>query len=352
MKKLNRKNLLNRFRNIDINAIQDEDLRNKARKLKSKQTGFTLLELLVVVGILATIAGTATIALQDTDARAAAAAHVAMMDEMNKGIRTYRVLNRGVFPNGFDSLLEVDDTALANPDLLSILAIEDVEVDTITADQLSELATVGLSSFNYVALDQNPADFGDCGATTSVKNLINSRNNAVVAGNIFLSANGNGCGIRIDFTGDADNNLTADDPGYLVTSQAAGADPATTALGSALTADLPVAIWTGGAERITGQAQAGAYNASGNSVFLATGIGPASSLFAANEIGGMTSVPVYRHVAKDEYNRFIAIWDVGTYDGTAEIVMGGTAALVTIVDGAGDTKEEELGEWDGSRNTI
>jgi hypothetical protein len=26
--------------------------------------------------------------------------------------------------------------------------------------------------------------------------------------------------------------------------------------------------------------------------------------------------------------------------------------LVSIVDGAGDTKEEELGEWDGTRNTI
>jgi len=26
--------------------------------------------------------------------------------------------------------------------------------------------------------------------------------------------------------------------------------------------------------------------------------------------------------------------------------------LVSVVDGAGDTKEEELGEWDGTRNTI
>ena len=44
------------------------------RRKKADQRGFTLLELLVVVAILAAIAGTATIALQDTDMRASAAA--------------------------------------------------------------------------------------------------------------------------------------------------------------------------------------------------------------------------------------------------------------------------------------
>ena len=89
-----REALMARFEKVEESQIQDAELRAKFRKLKGKQSGFTLLELLVVVAILAAIAGTATIALQDTDARASAAAHVAMMDELNKGIRTFRVLNK------------------------------------------------------------------------------------------------------------------------------------------------------------------------------------------------------------------------------------------------------------------
>ena len=79
-------------------------IRNVKRASHGSCAGFTLLELLVVVAILAAIAGTATIALQDTDARASAAAHVAMMDELNKGVRTFRVLNKNALPNNFDSL--------------------------------------------------------------------------------------------------------------------------------------------------------------------------------------------------------------------------------------------------------
>ncbi|MGY8873273.1 MAG: type II secretion system protein, partial [Pseudomonadales bacterium] len=98
--------LVKKFSTVEVNDIQDAKLRKQAKKLKSKQGGFTLLELLVVVSILAAIAGTATIALQDTDARASAAAHVAMMDELNKGIRTFRVLNKNTLPTGFDSLIQ------------------------------------------------------------------------------------------------------------------------------------------------------------------------------------------------------------------------------------------------------
>lgn len=349
---MNMKTILKRFDRINASSIDNEHVAKRVAKLQArrKQGGFTLLELLVVVAILAAIAGTATIALQDTDARASAAAHVAMMDELNKGIRTYRVLNGNSYPNGFDSLIEVDDVALANPELLEVLAIEDIVADDITSVQMGRLAEVGLSSFNYVANDQDPAGDGDC-TDTNIGALIGSRQNAVVAGNIFMSANGNGCGVRADFVADINNDgdTTPNDDGFAITSQAAGADPVTAA---AAIATLPIATWNGGAERLTGQAEAGAFNDAGNTVFMATGVGPASSLFAANSLGGMTSTPAYRHVSGTEYNRFIALWDIGEYDGAGAIIMGDQPALTTIVDGAGDTKDEELGEWDGTRNTI
>jgi prepilin-type N-terminal cleavage/methylation domain-containing protein len=358
--KMNKKSF---FRKKMEAIIKEHGLKNLKEVVKFQkktgQRGFTLLELLVVVAILAAIAGTATIALQDTDARAAAAAHVAMMDEMNKGIRTFRVLRGNEYPGGFDSLVQVDDAALANPTLLDTLADSSIfAVQTLSVANYGMWASTGFNAFGYVAEDQQPDGYVsgsfDCGVAsgTSLAALIESKQNAIVPGNIFLSANGNGCGVRADVTDDLDNNGTADDPGYFVTSQAAGAAPVTAA---GVTAALPIAVWNGGAERLTGQAEAGAYNAEGNTAFMAVGIGPASNLFEANVLGGMTSVPTYRHVKGAEYNRFFAIWDIGTYAAAAPadgILFHDHPQLTTIVDSAGDTKEEELGEWDGTRNTI
>ncbi len=333
--------MMSKFDSLSVNNIADKKLQAKAKKLKSKralkQGGFTLLELLVVVAILAAIAGTATIALQDTDARASAAAHVAMMDELNKGIRTFRVLNKNQLPNNFDSLIQVGavpavNAALSSPVTYGNLEIEDIGLVVLPSavadydgnDYTGILHDIGMSSLQYIVATNayNPADGGDCGDT---EDLINRRDNAVVPGNIFLTPAGNGCGVaRVLEDGDT------------------------------------VAIWSGGSERITGQPAASGIleydgtnlgNATGVA-YMSVGVGPASTLFNANNLGGMTSVPVYRHVSKEKYNRFIALFDIGDFDGSGAIEGTDQVSFVGVVDGAGDTKEEELGEWDGQRNTI
>ncbi len=301
------------------------------RKAKS-QHGFTLLELLVVVAILAAIAGTATIALKDTDARASAAAHVAMMDELNKGIRTYRVIRRNELPTKFDSLVQTstagDATAgvgLSNAGFsIGATGGEDAYLWAIPNDVQTTMIDSGIDKLQYVDTTLNPEGDLDC---SDIRALIKSRGNAVVAGNIFMTPDANGCG----FTWELDSN----------------------------TAVMGV-WWQGGSERLTGQKEAsgtvvfdGTNLTTANSIaYLLTGIGPSSTLFDANELGGMTTVPIYRHVKPDEYNRFIAVWNVGQFDGSGGVIAGPQAELVAIVDGALDTKEEELGEWDGTRNTI
>ena len=283
---------------------------------------FTLLELLVVAAILAAIAGTATIALQDTDARASAAAHVAMMDELNKGVRTFRVLNRNQLPNNFDSLIETSTAVVAKTpidgDILSIAAIEDVETFALTQGIIDVLSAGGIDSLQYVdsSLLSSSADITANGTFANVQALVESRANAVVAGNIFLTPKGNGCGVA--------RKLEVGDE---------------------------IALWNGGEERITGQAGK-AFNTAGAKAYMAVGFGPASTLFNANDLGGMTSVPVYRHVGALEYNRFIGLFDIGTFSAADTIAPADQVVFVGVVDGAGDTKEEELGEWDGSRNTI
>lgn len=301
----------------------------KKKAKANKQSGFTLLELLVVVAILAAIAGTATIALKDTDARASAAAHVAMMDELNKGIQTYRVLKRNEFPNNFDSLMQEAAAAGTNAavragstmasgsdDLLGWEASEAV-TGALTADVLGILNDAGVTSMMYI----NTANTVGTTSCAEPKTIIGSRSNDVVAGNIFMTTAANGCGER-----------------------------ETLVTGSVVT------FWNGGSERLTGQqdpaGSGSAYNAATNHAYMLTGMGPSCTLFDANTLGGMTTVPVYRHVKPDQYGRFIAVWNVGTYDGAGAIVAGDQLDLVAIVDGALDTKEEELGEWDGTRNTL
>ena len=338
-----------KFADVKENDIQDVELRSKFRKLKAKQGGFTLLELLVVVAILAAIAGTASLALQDTDARASAAAHVAMMDELNKGIRSYRVLNKNELPNNFDSLIQTSASdGSSDAALLAVAAIEDVGLYTLTAtDGIAEgLAGGGITSLQYVstALDADGTASaltcaGTDAANPSPAEIIASRANAVVAGNVFLSPAANGCGYS--------NTLATGDS---------------------------IALWTGGYERVLGSAgisfDATALELTGGAIdaakavhdaplLMAVGLGPSSTLFNANTLGGMTTVPVYRHVSETEYNRFVALFHVA--DAVADDAAAPTAytaaaaeqvVLTAIVDGAGDTKEEELGEWDGTRNTI
>jgi len=334
-----------KFNNIQASDIADTELKSKFMKLKAKQAGFTLLELLVVVAILAAIAGTASIALKDTDARASAAAHVTMMDELNKGIRTYRVLNKNSYPDRFDSLLIADVTTNSNGTGAlypsnELVAIEDIGTLALTGDAVSVLNDIGITQLQYLDIGAS-TDFTESGTAAVAECLdanitatIASRANAVVSNNIFQSPGANGCGGTVTLA----------------------------------SADL-VSVWTGGYERVFGGdgaafdtlgsptiASAGApitLAVAGTPVLMAVGLGPSSNLFNANSIGGMTTVPSYRHVNELQYGRFIALFEIGTFTGTTNAYTAvDQVNLIAIVDGAGDTKEEELGEWDGTRNTI
>lgn len=298
----------------------------------TSRRGFTLLELLVVVAILAAIAGTATIALKDTDARASAAAHVTMMDELNKGINTYRVLKRNELPSRFDSMLAYDGTNYVDPGCLGFDIGDGNAIAAIPTEVQQIMLDSGMAQLMYIDTTALPegavSGATDC-TPTYIQALISSRSNNVVAGNIFMSPDANGCGEALDLDSNGDGT----------------ADAAVSGL-----------WWTGFCTRLTGQdpSDDSAYNADGNHAYLMTGVGPSCTLFDTTTLGGMTTVPIYRHVKPNEYGRFIAVWDVGVYNSTVTsgIVTDGQPELIAIVDGALDTKEEELGEWDGTRNTI
>lgn len=349
--------------------MNKKDLLRKMREVvkhhqKQGQKGFTLLELLIVVAILAAIAATTTIALKDLDARAAAAAHVAIMDELDKGIRTYEAIpGLGGYPNNFDSLFQIStatfntttgvmDTMGAAPVALELLATDDTtfKAMSLNGGAVAALAEAGITDlrvvYNNAAFDPGGADdVEDCSDLPAV---IQSTDNMVTVNNIYLGEGGNGCGAQYPITNATVNNSN-------------------------------VMIWTGGSERVTGEyvevditdghipgVGATAIDnttvlTEGAPVIAVFGIGPASTLFgsgtpgigAGGPDGLLATCPYYRHVGPLEYNRFLALFKIGKV-AAAETdnysPMGG-AIFLGVVDSAGDTAEEELGEWDGTRAT-
>lgn len=298
--------LKSKIQSIDEKAVKGRALRRQLAGMKRKEGGFTLLELLVVVAILAAIAGTATIMLQDTDRKGAAAAHVAMMDELSKGIQTFRVLNGGNYPDNWDSLLSNGTNVLAGATASGVVSddlLGNLTLSTINADDVAALVNVGITSTRVI---DPAAQSGLCAAAT-IRSLITDKGNDVTAQNIFRPEDANGCG----YVGNA--TLTAGDAAY---------------------------VWGDGS---TANAANQRVNAAVTDKLVAFGVGADSTLFNPSIIGALSNTPVYRHVTNEEYNRFIVLWNVST--------AGGQATFQAIIDGAGDTKDEELGEVDNVRRT-
>ncbi|KAB2921535.1 MAG: prepilin-type N-terminal cleavage/methylation domain-containing protein [Dechloromonas sp.] len=309
--------LKSKIQSIDESAVKGRAMRRKLAGMKKKEGGFTLLELLVVVAILAAIAGTATIMLHDTDKKAFAAAHVAMMDELSKGILTFQQLNGGNYPNNWDSLMHSATGTLTGAVpayLLNDALSSQLTADTLTATDIGRLDAVGINQVRVLSgavtydHDDDPATANVACANDAagIGAIIASKGNDVTVQNIFRSSAANGCGAAASAT---------------------------------MVEDDAVLVWNGGNERV---------NAPAGARLLAFGVGPDSTLFQSTNYGALTNTPIYRHVAATEYNRFLVLFNV-TSDPTSP--TNGKATLQAIIDGAGDTKDEELGEFDNVRPT-
>lgn len=99
------KSMVSRFRHADFSGVKDPVMRAKAQKLQAKQKGFTLLELLVVITLLAILATGALVAYDGAGEKAQSSKAANTIAVVDQGIRAYRAVSQS-YPDQWDNLAD------------------------------------------------------------------------------------------------------------------------------------------------------------------------------------------------------------------------------------------------------
>jgi hypothetical protein len=219
--------------------------------------------------------------------------------------------------------------------------LEVLPIETTAPGAVNALSTLGITRMRIIDLGATPA-----GASAAVPNcsnvqlLVNDRTGGTVIHNVYNAASASGCGVDYPIV-DGGGGGTASSAAFWIGGQR-----------RVLGAAEPEISGTGGTgdDAVVGTTVA-APTGPNQRLLMAVGFGPSSTLFDGR-IGSLSTVPAYRHTAPDEYNRFIGLYAVAVPNAAAGAWVGQPPELVAVIDGAGDTKEEEIGEFDGTRSTI
>jgi prepilin-type N-terminal cleavage/methylation domain-containing protein len=306
---------------------------NKMCKHVRNQAGFTLLELLIVVAILAIVSGGVLVAYDGLETKSAQGAASHAMAATDSSIRAIVSLNRTA-PNSLDSLIAgtpADGTqsvaaipagAVVIGNLPSKLVGKITVSTAMTAAQTTALTKAGITQLRYVDLAGNDSTCaptctlttGQAGAT-STPAVVGTLASIDIPNRIF----------DIPREGSGKNRGR----GYSHTLVAAGGSP--------------VMTWSAGAGGINNTK----LGAAADDVLIAFGLGNNASIFrpaTGPSSVSLAQAPNYGNTAKHEYNRFVLLYNIGP-----AAAPFGKAKLQAVVDTFGDFVDEELAEFSGQK---
>lgn len=279
-----------------------------------KRTGFTLLELLVVVAILAIIAGGLIVAYEGLEEKSAQGTATYNLGALNSAIRHFAATNNGKYPTEWDSLLYSsagdgsDSTAL---NLLPSSIRGKLAAHTLTGAEHAALQEAGITTVRFVGSGYDNGTLAIDGGTATGWTIPNRvfddspRGRGVVvplsAGTIVA---------RIETLGDTDFGGGSADPNRL--NDIAGLDPTV--------AHQVVAFGIGNNSTLV--------HSTGSTIDSRT--------------AGLAEAPYYQNVRPVEYGRFVALFHLGSNGTTFS-----KARFLTVIDTKGDWYDEEIAEYQG-----
>ena len=304
------------------------------------QRGFTMLELLVVVAILAIIAGGLIVAYDGLEAKSAKGQATFNIAAIDKGVRAFKVVS-GSFPNELDAMLTTGITAV---------------------DCLAGTSCTATGGGFYAGLHSNLQ--GADGSLTTADGKLGLY--SLAAEDATALANAGITQVRyIDGTlntvGNIPNRDFDDAPrgkGVLATLGAASIVQVVESegLGAATACASPFSGACNRLNDITG------LDPSMMHVVVAFGVGNNSSIVSDQtgaNAANFSEAPWYTDVAKNQYGRFLVLYhlasDNGAGGGTANdgIIQAGerfsTARYVGVIDPKGDWLDEEYAEFTGQK---
>lgn len=292
------------------------------------QRGFTLLELLVVVAILAIIAGGLIVAYDGLEKKSALGEASHAIAGVDNAVRTFTSL-RGAAPDNMDSLLAatpVDGTQNpatitggAEVAILTPTLSGKISPAALTAAQVSSLSKAGITKLRYIDLLGNVETCApSCALTTLAADAT-----AATVGNISK----------------------ADIPTRIFDVPREGANKNRgRGYSHTLASGDMVATWDVGAGGINNLK----VGAAATDVLVAMGLGNNTTMFQIDStaVGDahLSAAPTYPDAKKSEYSRYLMLYNLGPAGSEFP-----KARLQAIVDAKGDFLDEEMAEYSGQK---
>jgi len=343
----------------------------KTMKLKNNQQGFTLLELLVVVAVMAVIAGAAMMSMSGQEEHAGQGVAMHTMQTLENATNQFEVTNK-VFPNNLESLM-CADSGVQTTNGLVVDANSNTPINTIAGDGdasgfaattvrifggLSNAAGIGGGLTNSFAGKLNIESFPTDAATTLINGGLTTFRYAAYSACDDDETTA-GSFETIDGATIGDTALNENPLVQMIFDQVGTTVDGATPGG----AGFPVTVDTAAVFPMVRYADPTDIGAREDDIIVVLGIGNSSDLVAGGQF--LFKAPRDGNVGRDKYAHYSLALKVGQFQANAaaftdltitEVTPGVSAdgidwlaapELIAVIDADGDYYEEEIAEFAG-----